>query len=314
MAAGSIASLTHSFCIDLGEILKVFISWSGNSRGVAQAINKALPSLFDKASPWISTDNRSGSIWLPAIDAQLTDTDFGIVCVSKANQHAPWLNFEAGALSRRVDAKRELMPVLLIDFDSMNEVEGPVTGFQMQMATVDGFFAIMKDLNSCELGPNISEKILRSRVELAWLDIEKEVRKVRESQSSTQVVERTDSEKIDEVLDVVRGLSRAGSTRNWSTGTTEVRLDSEEKRLVAKAIGDAGKLNELGEIVTSYPDDRRVLVSVEKPISADAAHALQQAATSVLWRDIEVSFQPMSAQEVANAQALNEHIRRFGQE
>jgi hypothetical protein len=251
---------------------------------------------------------------LPAIDAQLTDTDFGIVCVSKANQHAPWLNFEAGALSRRVDAKRELMPVLLIDFDSMNEVEGPVTGFQMQMATVDGFFAIMKDLNSCELGPNISEKILRSRVELAWLDIEKEVRKVRESQSSTQVVERTDSEKIDEVLDVVRGLSRAGSTRNWSTGTTEVRLDSEEKRLVAKAIGDAGKLNELGEIVTSYPDDRRVLVSVEKPISADAAHALQQAATSVLWRDIEVSFQPMSAQEVANAQALNEHIRRFGQE
>jgi hypothetical protein len=294
--------------------LKVFISWSGNSKGVALAINKALPSLFDKASPWISTENRSGSIWLPAIDEQLTDTDFGIICVTKANQHAPWLNFEAGALSRRVDAKRELMPVLLIDFDAMNEVEGPVTGFQMQMATLDGFFSIMKDLNSCELGPHINEKILRTRVELVWVDIEKEVRKVKESQSSTQVVERTDSEKIDEVLDVVRGLSRAGSVRNWSTGVAEQRLDSEEKRVVAKAIGDAAKVHELGEVVTTYPDDRRVLVNVEKPVSADAGQALQHAATSVLWRDIEVSFQPMSAQEVANSVALNDHIRRFGQE
>lgn len=294
--------------------MKVFISWSGNSKGVAQAIHKALPTLFDRANPWISTANRSGSIWLPEIDKQLSDTDFGIVCVTKENQHAPWLNFEAGALSRRVDAKRELMPVLLIDFDAMNEVEGPVTGFQMQMATLDGFFAIMKDLNSCELGPNINEKILRSRVELAWIEIEKEVRKVKESQSSTQVEARTDSDKIDEVLDVVRGLSKAGSVRSWATGVVEERLDSEEKRLAAKAIGDAAKVHELGEVVTTYPDDRRVLVSVEKPVSADAGHALQHAVASVLWRDIEVSFQPMSAQEVANSFALNEQIRRFGQD
>lgn len=102
--------------------MKVFISWSGNTKAVAQAIYNCLPSLFDDAKPWISTENRSGSIWLPEIDKQLSDTDFGIVCVSKQNQGAPWLNYEAGALSRKVDAKRELMPVLLVDFDDTVEV------------------------------------------------------------------------------------------------------------------------------------------------------------------------------------------------
>ena len=294
--------------------MKVFISWSGNSKGVAQAINKALPSLFDKAKPWISTDNRSGSIWLPTIDEQLSSTDFGIICVTKQNQNAPWLNFEAGALSRRVDAKRELMPVLLIDFESMSEVGGPVAGFQMQMATLEGFFTVMKDLNECELGPQISDRILRSRVESAWVDIEKEVLKVRNSRSSSEVEVRTDSDKIDEVLDVVRGLSKVGTVRSWATGTVQEPLDSNEKRIAAKAIGDTAKSHDLGQIVTTYPDDRRVLVSVENPVNAEISDAMRLAVADVLWREVEVSFQPMSAQEVANAVALNEHITRFGQE
>lgn len=294
--------------------MKVFISWSGNSKGVAQAINKSLPSLFDDASPWISTDNRSGSIWLPAIDEQLSDTDFGIICVTKENQEAPWLNFEAGALSRRVDAKRELMPVLLIDFEGMSEVGGPIAGFQMQMATLDGFFTVMKDLNACELGPQINERILRVRVEAAWKEIEKEVIKVKESRSSSMMEVRSDSEKIDEVLDVVRGLSKVGSVRNWGTGAVQEPLDNNEKRIAAKAIGDAAKTHSLGQVVTTYPDDCRVLVSIEKPLSADAGSALQAAVSTALWRDIEVSFHPMSAQEVANSVALNEQIKFFGHE
>jgi hypothetical protein len=218
--------------------LKVFISWSGNSKATAHAIFKALPTLFDSADPWISVENRSGSMWLPEIDKRLSSTDFGIVCVSKANQHAPWINFEAGALSRRVDAKRELMPVLLIDFDDYGDVEGPITGFQMKMATPEGFFEIMNDLNQCELGPKIGEAVLRARVEAAWPEIEKEVNEVRSSAASTSAEKRADTDKLDEVLEVVRGLAVAAQPRVTVSGLRPTDIDSRVLKALDKSVAD----------------------------------------------------------------------------
>ncbi|MDQ0277520.1 hypothetical protein QO003_001823 [Arthrobacter silviterrae] len=163
--------------------------------------------MFDVAEPWISTENKAGTLWLPEIDKSLSDTDFGIVCVSKSNQHAPWLNFEAGALSRKVAGKRELMPVLLIDFEKTGEVNGPVTSFQMKFANQDGFLEIMEALNSSERGPKIDSAILAERVGHLWPSIEAEVAKVKAGIESKNVAERSDSDKIDELLEVVRGLA-----------------------------------------------------------------------------------------------------------
>ncbi|RAN77972.1 hypothetical protein B5P43_18245 [Bacillus sp. SRB_336] len=187
--------------------MKVFISWSGDSKGVAQAIHDGLKSVFDSAEPWISTENKAGAMWLPEIDSSLSDTDFGIICVSKSNQHAPWLNFEAGALSRKVAGKRELMPVLLVDFEETGEVSGPVTSFQMKFATQEGFLTVMEALNSSELGPKISPTILAERVGHLWPAIEIEVAKVKAGIESKNVAGRSDSDKIDELLEVVRGLA-----------------------------------------------------------------------------------------------------------
>lgn len=221
--------------------MKVFISWSGNSKATAYAIYKALPTLFDSADAWISIENRSGSMWLLEIDKRLSSTDFGIVCVSKANQHAPWINFEAGALSRRVDAKRELMPVLLIDFDDHGDVEGPITGCQMKMATLEGFFEIMNDLNQCELGPKISECVLRARVEAAWPEIEKAVNDVRSSHESRDVEKRSDSEKLDEVLEVVRGLAVAVQPTVTVSGIRRTELDSRVLKALDKSVAEIVK-------------------------------------------------------------------------
>ncbi|MCI0144052.1 toll/interleukin-1 receptor domain-containing protein [Arthrobacter bambusae] len=224
--------------------MKVFISWSGNTKAVAQAIYSCLPSLFDDAKPWISTENRSGSIWLPEIDKQLSDTDFGIVCVSKQNQGAPWLNYEAGALSRKVDAKRELMPVLLVDFDDTVEVKGPVTGFQMKFATLDGFYSIMKDLNESELGPGIDTDILRKRVELIWPTIDAEVQKVNSSHGSQDVKKRTEDDKYEELLVTVRDIAETTAIlahQRWGGPGPDFKLSDHDMRAAAKAIGDVGR-------------------------------------------------------------------------
>jgi hypothetical protein len=48
---------------------------------------------------------RSGDRWNSEIASALDDTNFGIVRVTRANQHSPWLIFEAGALAKSVRTK-----------------------------------------------------------------------------------------------------------------------------------------------------------------------------------------------------------------
>lgn len=291
--------------------MKVFISWSGNSKDAAHAIFKALPTLFDQADPWISVENRSGSMWLAEIDKELSSTDFGIVCVTKENQHAPWLNFEAGALSRRVDAKRELMPVLLLGVDSMNDVDGPITGFQMKMGELEGFMDVMKDLNNSDLGPKINESILRRRVEAAWPSIEAEISKIRKGDAVEESDERTDSEKIDELLEVARSMARSLAPQGATVGTNKTRISGESMRAIAKAVGGQSEKFGLGEVTISYPDEKRVVVRTQNPVTAEADEALKKCVFDELFRVVEVSYQSMTASEAEKNRLDREYRARF---
>ena len=69
---------------------------------------------------------------------------FGIVCVTAANQHAPWLIFEAGALAKQLEAAR-VMP-LCIDLEPA-AVTGPLSAFQGRKLDKDGLRALAQDLS-----------------------------------------------------------------------------------------------------------------------------------------------------------------------
>src|SRR6476659_1756710 len=97
--------------------MKVFLSWSGEkSRAAASLLKSWLPSVLQALEePWMSSaDIEGGANWSSSIGTELTNTDFGIVCVTQENQDRPWLNFEAGAISKLVDGA---VP-FLIDFPS----------------------------------------------------------------------------------------------------------------------------------------------------------------------------------------------------
>jgi hypothetical protein len=85
--------------------MKVFISWSGpRSRHVARALHDWLPDIVQYVEPWMShEDIQAGARWSPEINDQLSQTKFGIICLTPENQHKPWLAFEAGALAKTVD-------------------------------------------------------------------------------------------------------------------------------------------------------------------------------------------------------------------
>ena len=81
--------------------MKVFISWSGTaSRDCALALKKAIQSVFNGVEPWMSAEDiKPGQQWFTELMNVLGETRFAIVCLTRSNMRAPWVMFEAGAVS-----------------------------------------------------------------------------------------------------------------------------------------------------------------------------------------------------------------------
>lgn len=123
----------------------MFISWSGaKSKAVGSALNEWLPKAV-QVEPFMSaSDIAAGERWLPEINAQLEGTQFGIVCVTKDNQFAPWINFEAGAIGKLVG--ESAVAPLAIDL-SVSDVKQPLGQFQVKTMDKEGITDILRALN-----------------------------------------------------------------------------------------------------------------------------------------------------------------------
>jgi hypothetical protein len=71
------------------------------------------------------SDIEAGARWGREIESNLQETKFGIICLTKDNQFAPWLLFEAGALAKAV-ANTFVCPYL-IGLDAIDISQGPLT-------------------------------------------------------------------------------------------------------------------------------------------------------------------------------------------
>lgn len=88
--------------------MKVFISWSGDvSRRAAMALKDWLPNVIQTVDPFVSSENiQKGARWFTDVGAELEAAKFGIICLTPDNLTAPWLLFEAGALSKSLSQSR----------------------------------------------------------------------------------------------------------------------------------------------------------------------------------------------------------------
>ncbi len=189
--------------------MKVFISWSKNSRSFAGVLNEAMGRLFDQVTTFYSPEIPAGEMWLKEIEEELTDTDFGIICVTRENQKEQWLNYEAGALARQVTDRRKRLGVLLLDFEDTSDVTGPFKNFQMKMADLDGFRALMHSANS--LGPNIKGATVDMRVDAEWPALQAAITQLKESPDQPKTPDRGIHEKVDELLALVRVFDQAAT-------------------------------------------------------------------------------------------------------
>jgi TIR domain len=153
--------------------VKVFISWSGEpSRSIARALDGWLESVVQHVDAWMSDEEiRSGDRWNREIANALDEINFGIICVTKSNQAAPWLLFEAGALAKSV-TKGRIVPLCINLYPS--DITGPLADFQSRRLDEADMKRLTHDLNDASETPMKKER-LDAIFSAMWPRLEAEV-------------------------------------------------------------------------------------------------------------------------------------------
>jgi len=192
--------------------VRVFISWSGEpSRSIAQALRDWLPSVVQHIEPWMSDEEiKSGTRWTDEVMKALDGTGYGIICVTAANQHQPWLIFEAGALAKRVGEDIARVVPLCIDLKS-TEITGPLTTFQARKLDEEGVKKVVLDLMSLRDNPPTKEQTARVFGRM-WPELEAQINEAKGMAFDVRIEQRTAEDMLEELVERVRRLDRRNGT------------------------------------------------------------------------------------------------------
>lgn len=190
--------------------MKVFLSWSGTrSHKVALVFRDWLPSVIQELVPYVSSEDiDKGARWSTDIAKELSDSTFGILCVTRENINAPWLTFEAGALSKTMD-KAFVSPFL---FDiKRSEVDGPILQFQSTIFEKADLRKLVTTLNKACEKDGLTADRLNKAFEVWYPTLEGELEALRDGQVPEQDGTGGDelqSPKAHEILEEILELSR----------------------------------------------------------------------------------------------------------
>lgn len=184
--------------------MKVFISWSGEtSKAAAEALRDWLPSVIQAIDPWMSApDIEKGARWFPEISDQLQKSNFGIICLTPENLNAPWVLFEAGALSKVIEKSRVCPFLFGLE---PTDIQGPLVQFQYTTNKKDDIQKLVETINKVLEKP-ILDKNVRQIFEKMWPDLEKILSQI--TQNTVKIPERAEKEILLEILELLRGMQR----------------------------------------------------------------------------------------------------------
>jgi hypothetical protein len=188
--------------------MKVFISWSGDlSHKVAQELRDWLPKVIQRVKPFISSrDIETGSRGNNDMAKELQDTSYGILCITKDNLQAPWINFEAGALSKFVDESR--VTPYLFNLKGSDIGQGhPLLQFQYMKFEKEDVRKMLKELNKACEPDCLEESDLNEIFEMWWPKLEEKLNAILEASvknNACDTEKRSQEDILEEVLSLVR--------------------------------------------------------------------------------------------------------------
>jgi hypothetical protein len=190
--------------------MKVFLSWSGDaSHKVALILREWLPSVIQSIVPYVSSEDiDKGARWSTDIASELADSSYGILCVTKDNLHAPWLTFEAGALSKTMD--KSFVSPFLFDI-KRSEVNGPILQFQSTIFQKDDIKKLLASLNRESPEGQLSEEKLDKALDVWYPELEKNLNGLLDKlpkQEEAKVEAKREEPLANSILEEILDLSR----------------------------------------------------------------------------------------------------------
>jgi len=160
--------------------MNVFLSWSGKkSRAIAIAFHNWLPYVIQAAKPFISSgDIDKGKRWSEVLADKLSEVSYGIICITRENYKEPWINFEAGAISKAIDAS--YVSPFLFDIDPAL-IQGPLQQFQFTVNDKDDIFDLIRSINNrLDFKQQLTYQVLKGEFDTWWHRLEMDLKEVAE--------------------------------------------------------------------------------------------------------------------------------------
>jgi hypothetical protein len=239
-------------------IMNLFISWSGEkSYAVAEALRSWIPKVIQAIKPFLSKkDINKGTQWREEISSKLDDAHAGIFCLTNDNLTSPWLNFEAGAISK-AGGDRTYVCTYLFEINSTDVIE-PLAQFQHTLANKEETRSLIKTLNRAlqdnGLQGFLEERTLDEIFETFWPQLEESLKGILTAykNSEPQSPKRSERDILEEILSLVREPSKQTFVTYqptpfpWSdqytlaqfTTPPSASFDSDESQKIRKAISE----------------------------------------------------------------------------
>jgi hypothetical protein len=250
--------------------MKVFIIWSGEkSKAVAFKLHQLISDMIQAVKPFLSLEDLdAGARWNEEIAKELSETKFGIICLTKSNTEVPWILFEAGAVAKTVDHKTFVCPYL-IDMGHSDIPKGPLTQFQWKRANEEGTQKLIETINGALGEAALSDDRLKRTFDKFWPDLNKVLQDLPE-EDSTEEDKRSKEEMTEEILDVVRSMSRRTTSTtvppSVRTGLGERPLglasylgegDNSTTTSLQTAVGDNAKIRKIVKAILKELDAKK---------------------------------------------------------
>ena len=189
--------------------MKVFISWSGEeSHVVAQVLRVQLPCLINALKPFVSSEDiEKGAAWFQNIGVELSNSDFGILCLTNSNQNSPWVQFEAGALAGKF-AKARVAPLLIKTTPA--SIKPPLSQFQLTiLSDREDFYKLLSTMNSYLGANSLSAETLKASFENWWNPFTQKVNEALDKvpKVEPEEIERSQKDILNEVLSLTRSIA-----------------------------------------------------------------------------------------------------------
>lgn len=246
--------------------MKVFLSWSGErSKRTAEVLWSWLPDVLQHINPWLSSlDISAGRRGVREITDKLSETNFGIICVTPENQNSNWINFEAGSLAKQVE-DGYVVPFLI----GMKTADllSPLSQFQaISGSSKDDVRKLLFDINEASGGLAISRQRLERSFEGNWPKFENSMRDVSVIPSGgnlSNAVQRSEADMTEEILLISRQLDQrvAEIERYALRADGTPRRPSREIRRISEEKFIASSLAKIGwEVVRSSWEGESVVI------------------------------------------------------